>query len=170
MLQLPVTVRQVVADSISEDTLQSLGLGDILALLADNNDQLAFIVETIHLLCHVRDRNGVVRTRETCRWLEEEDGVLWLRQLVFFGMVGIVEAQAADGARLCGSQRREEGSDFGNLVRNLVAAKDVSLDDAGTLSLGNVRHSVGEDGIAIVGAPVAGQKSNQPLRVVANIT
>lgn len=101
VLQLPVSVRQVVSHSISKNALESLGLGHVLALLADDNDQLALVVETVHLLGHVRNRDGVGGTRQACGRLEEEDRVLWLGKLVFFGMVGVVEAQAADGAGVC---------------------------------------------------------------------
>lgn len=40
----------------------------------------------------MRDRDGVCRTRETCGRFEEEDRVFGLGKLVFFGVVGIVEA------------------------------------------------------------------------------
>lgn len=44
-----------------------------------------------------------------------------------------------------------------------MLTKDISLDNPGTLGLGNVRFSVGEDGVAIIGVSIVGEESNKPL-------
>jgi hypothetical protein len=44
MLELPVSVRDVVTNCVAEDVVQCLGLGDVGARLANDSDELALIV------------------------------------------------------------------------------------------------------------------------------
>lgn len=58
-LDLPVPVGYIVSDGVSQDAVQSLGLGHVGATLADDNDQLALVVETRLLLGHLVHRDRV---------------------------------------------------------------------------------------------------------------
>ena len=44
-----------------------------------------------------------------------------------------------------------------------VFAKDVALDDAGLLCLADVGAATGEDGVAVISAPIASQEPDEPL-------
>jgi hypothetical protein len=54
-------MRDIVADSISENVVQRICLRDVLALLAYHRNKLAFIVQSRHFLRHGRDFDGVCR-------------------------------------------------------------------------------------------------------------
>ena len=57
---------------------------------------------------------------------------------------------------------------YSYLVGDPVGSEDVTLDDARLGGSGDVGDVVGEDGIAIVGAPIAGKESDKPLGRVKN--
>ena len=78
-------------------------------------------------------------------------------------MLGVVQAQAADGASVFWGERGEEESDVGDLVGEGVGAEDVAADDAGAGSLGEVGDIGWEDGVAVVGAAVAGEEADEAL-------
>lgn len=80
-------------------------------------------------------------------------------------MEGVVEAQAADGARVLGGQGREEVADLTNLVRNLVGAEDVTRDEAGLLGFGDVRHAIRKDGVAVVDARIGADEADEALAI-----
>lgn len=78
-------------------------------------------------------------------------------------MFGVVEPQASDSLdmRLC--QGREEQAYANFLVRHIILAKDVSLDDTGSLSFGNVADSLRQNGITVICAAVFGQEADETL-------
>ena len=49
------------------------------------------------------------------------------------------------------------------MVGDLVLAKDITLDDVGLPGLGDIGHSLGKDGITVVGAAVLGQETDEAL-------
>jgi hypothetical protein len=46
------------------DIVERVGLGDVLALLPDDNDELALVVQTGRLLCHGGDLDRICRARQ----------------------------------------------------------------------------------------------------------
>lgn len=59
VLQLPVAVRDVVADGVAEDVVQGAGFGDVGARAADYGDEFAFVVEAGAALGEGVDGDGV---------------------------------------------------------------------------------------------------------------
>ena len=62
------------------------------------------------------------------------------------------------------------GMAYSYLVGDPVGSKNVALDDARLGGSGDVGDVVGEDGIAVVGAPIAGKESDKPLVRVENLS
>ena len=59
---------------------------------------------------------------------------------------------------------------YSYLVGDPVGSEYVTLDDARLGGSGDVGDFGGEDGIAIVGAPIAGKESDKPLGRVKNLS
>lgn len=78
-------------------------------------------------------------------------------------MQGIVEAEAADGPDVVARQRGKEHPHVGHLVRHLVPAEDVTGDDARLPGLGDVRHPVRQDRVAIIHTAVLGHEAHETL-------
>lgn len=73
-LELPVAVRDVVADGVAEHVVERLGLGHVTARLADHRHELALVVQRAVLRDGVHG-DRVCRTRERGDGLVEQDGV-----------------------------------------------------------------------------------------------
>lgn len=65
-----------------------------------------------------------------------------------------------------GGQRRQEEADVGDLVGDIVLAKDVTLNNACLACFGDVGDASRENGIAVVGAAVPGQEADEALSKV----
>jgi hypothetical protein len=76
---------------------------------------------------------------------------------------GVVQAETAHRPDVFGGQGRQQQADVGDLVGHVVLAEDVALDDAGLAGLADVGDAAREDGIAVVGAAVAGQEADEAL-------
>lgn len=63
-LELPLSVRNIIADRIAQDVVKRLGLGHIGAFLADDGYQLAFVVKAFALLGHGVDRDRIKRSSQ----------------------------------------------------------------------------------------------------------
>lgn len=59
-------MRDVVADRVSEDVVEGVGLGDVAAHFADDGDELAFVVEPFAFLGQGVDRDRVGGAGERC--------------------------------------------------------------------------------------------------------
>lgn len=79
-------------------------------------------------------------------------------------MLRVVESQAAHGAGVFWSERGEQQPDVGDVVAEMVRAEDVAMDDARLLRLGEVGAAGGEDSVAVVGAAVAGEETDETLQ------
>ena len=55
------------------------------------------------------------------------------------------------------------GKAYGDLLRNIMLAKDVSFDHAGFLCLCEIGHALGQDGIAVVCSTVFGKETDETL-------
>lgn len=82
------------------------------------------------------------------------------------GMLGVIETQAADGTDIGVGEGGEEQADVCYLVRDGVGVEDVTGYDARLGGFGYVGCGGGEDGVAIVGAAVAGEEADEALRGV----
>lgn len=71
VLELPVSVRHIVANGVSQHIIEGVGLGHICASLANHHNKLTFVVQAGSLLRHRVDRNGVNRAGERCDGLVE---------------------------------------------------------------------------------------------------
>lgn len=67
-LDLPVAVRDVVADGVPEDVIKGLGLWDIRTRLANDDDQFALVVQPGALLRQGVYGHGVLGSRKRCEW------------------------------------------------------------------------------------------------------
>lgn len=52
---------------------------------------------------------------------------------------------------------------YGDLVRHVVLAENIPLQDSRLRGLGDVGDAMGEDGITVVGVAVFGEETNEPL-------
>jgi hypothetical protein len=92
--------RDIVRGSITEDIVQCLLLRNIPTGLANNEAQLGFIVTSI-ILGTFGDIDGSrIWTGEGSARLGEKDGRLRKREVAFFGVIHVVQTQAADIAAL----------------------------------------------------------------------
>jgi hypothetical protein len=92
--------RDIVRGSITEDIVQCLLLGNIPTGLANNQAQLGFIVTSIILGTFGDINSSGIGTGEGSARLGEKDGRFRKREVAFFGMVHVVQTQAADIAAL----------------------------------------------------------------------
>lgn len=166
MLELPVSVRHIVAHSVPQDIVQRLRLGHLLAPLAYDNDELALVVKADSFLCQRRNWNGVGRSGQRCQWLVEQNGELGLGKTRLFGVQSIVEAETPHRPCLLRSKRRQQVTDVMHLIGDLVFAKDITRDDASLPSLGDVCHTLAQDGITVVCLGIAGNEADETLRVL----
>jgi len=79
-------------------------------------------------------------------------------------MLRIIQPQASHRPDVLGSQRGKQHPHIGHLVRHLVLAENVTFDNAGRLDLSDIGHALREDSVAIVGATVAGEETDESLR------
>lgn len=166
VLDLPVAVGDVVADGVAHDVVEGVGLRHLGAALADDDDKLALVVQAGALLGDGGHGDGVAVGAQGGDGLVEEDGELGLGHARLLGVEGVVEPQAAQGARVGGRQGREQQADVDDLVSDIVGAEDVAVDDAGLAGLGDVGDARGEDGVAVVGAAALGHEADEALGVV----
>lgn len=82
-------------------------------------------------------------------------------------MFGVVEPQASNSLDMRLRQGGEQQADANFLVRHIILAKDVTLDDTGALSFGNVTDSLRQDGIAVICAAIFGQEADETLLLLA---
>lgn len=68
-LDLPVAVGDVVPDGVAQDVVQGLRLGDVGAGLADDGDELAFVVEAFRHLGLPMHGDGIRGARQRGDWL-----------------------------------------------------------------------------------------------------
>ena len=54
---------------------------------------------------------------------------------------------------------------YGDLLRNIVLAKDISLDHAGLLCLCEITHALWQNGIAIVSPTIYSKETDEALGV-----
>lgn len=85
-------------------------------------------------------------------------------------MLLVVETQAADGADVLRGQGGKQQADVGHLVGYGVRAKDVAGDETGLLGGPDVGDALGEDGVAVVGAAVAGEEADETLWCDVSLT
>ena len=78
-------------------------------------------------------------------------------------MLLVVHPQAPDSPDIFRRQRSQQQSDIGHLVSDLMLPKDIAGDDAGLLSLADVRFTQRQDGIAVVRPAVLGQEADESL-------
>jgi hypothetical protein len=76
---------------------------------------------------------------------------------------GVVQPQTPHRPDIFRGQGGQERPDVGNLVGNIVLAKDVAGDDAGLAGLADVADAARQDGISVVGAAVPGQEADEAL-------
>lgn len=162
-LELPVAVRDVVADGVAQDAVEGAGLGHVGAALADDGDELALVVEALAALGHAGDGDGVVGAGEGGGGLVEEHGVGGDGAVGLLGVAAVVEPQAAHRADVLRREGAQEAADVGHLVGDAVRAKDVPRDDARLPRLAYVRRAPGQDGVAVEGAAVLGEEADQAL-------
>ena len=75
----------------------------------------------------------------------------------------IIQAQASHSPDVLESQWRQEETDVGYLIRDLVGSEDVSLDYASVPSLGYIRNALRQYGISVVSTAVSGQEPHETL-------
>lgn len=78
-------------------------------------------------------------------------------------MFGVVEPQASHRLHMRLRQGGEQQAHANFLVRHIILAKDIALDDTCSLSFGNVTHSLRQDGIAVICAAILGQEADETL-------
>src|ERR1700694_2154506 len=91
-LQLPRA--QVVADAIARHMRKRIGFADVSGVLADHDDKFGFVIKFVgdfdgELDIMVVAAKGIVE-------FAEQHGLLWNRQVDFFGMTPVVQAHAYD--------------------------------------------------------------------------
>lgn len=81
-------------------------------------------------------------------------------------MLSVVQAQAPDRLDVLGRERTEKQSDVGDILRDVVFAKDVAGDHPGLPRSANIRGTPGQDGISVVGPAVLCEEADQALSVI----
>lgn len=161
--ELPLAVGDVVPDSIAQDIVERLRLGDIPALLAEDDDQLALVVESLVRLHERWDRDLVGRPGDRRQRLEEEHGVLGLGGAGLLCMLRVVHAQPAHRRDVLSCQRRQKRFHGCDLACYAVVAENVALDDMRRGRLGDVGDAGRQDGVTIVDTAVFGQEADETL-------
>jgi len=64
---------------------------------------------------------------------------------------------------MLGSQGREEQADVNNSIRHIMLAKYIALHNAGLAGLADVANTTGKDCVAIVGAAIPSQETDEAL-------
>lgn len=167
MLDLPVPVRDVVADGVSQDIVECFGLGHLAAALSYDDNKLTLVVQPLTLLCDGRNGDGITVGTHGGGGLIEEHWELWLWHARLLGMESIVETQAAERAGLGRGQGWEEQADIDDLVCDAVGAEDVAVNDARLTGLGDVGDAPGEDGVAVVCLAAFGYEADEALEMLA---
>lgn len=79
-------------------------------------------------------------------------------------MLCIVEPQAAHRAGVLRGKGREQQADVGDLVSYMVRTEDVALNDSRLFRSGEIGAAAsGEDCVAVVGAAITGEETNETL-------
>ena len=78
-------------------------------------------------------------------------------------MSSIVQPQTPHCPDVLRSQRRQQQPDVSHNIGDGVLAEDVALHNASLTGLGNIGHSPGENGIAVVSPAVPSQETNKAL-------
>lgn len=164
LLDLPVSLRDVVANGVAENVIQCLRFRDFTSFLADNDDEFTFVVEARIVFDRERmDRDRIGWAGDGSHWLEKENGIFWNSHVGFFGMLFVVQTEAADCLDVVACERGEEHAYVGDGVGHAVSAKDVTFDDTGRSRAGDVSGSGREDGIAVVDATILCEETYEAL-------
>lgn len=163
VLDLPVSMRHVVANTVPENMIESILLRHIRTPLSNHNDKLTLPVQSGTFLGNGMNRDGVSGTRQRCLGLVKEYGKLGLGHIRLLGMESVVEAKASHGADVGEGERRQQRTDGNDLICDFVLAEDITRNNASRLCLGDVAHALTEDGIAVVSLAVFGQEADEAL-------
>lgn len=155
-LDLPLTMRDLVTHSIPENIVEGLALRHVLGLLANNNNQFAFIIDPFDLLRHGRHGQVISGASNRRDGLIEKHRELGKREIGLLGVLLIVQSQPAHRANVLPVQRRQKRPHVGNLLGDLVLAEDVTLDHLGFGCSGDVADAGWEDGVAVVDLAILG--------------
>lgn len=121
-------MRDVIADGVAQDVIERFGFGYISALLPDDSNELALVIETLSFLSEWVDWNRIKGTTQRgdrfvlestrvrilnvnkgTRYLViqsyKQHGVLWHGHARFLRMESIVEPQASNRPDILGGQR-----------------------------------------------------------------
>lgn len=78
-------------------------------------------------------------------------------------MSGVVQPQTPHRPDILRSQGGQERPDVGDLVGNVVFAKDIAGDDAGLAGLADVADAARQNGVSVIGTAVPGQEADEAL-------
>lgn len=96
VLQLLCSSTNIISASIPKDVAQSLRLGNVAAVFADDEGELGLIVRSI-ILGDLGDVDlGGIGTIEGCSWLDEQYRNIWNGHIGLLCVVSIVETETSD--------------------------------------------------------------------------
>jgi hypothetical protein len=102
-IALPVAGGDIVGAGVAEDVVEGVGARDVLAALADDDGELALVVD-LRAGELARELDGVAGVLNRGGVLDEEDGALGRRQVALGGVAFVIEPDA-------GEVRRDDGGE-----------------------------------------------------------
>ena len=79
----------------------------------------------------------------------------------------IVQPQASHCPHIFPVERGQENTDVGDLIGNLMPAKDIASHYPGLFRLPDIGNALGKNSISIIGATIPGQEANKTLERIS---